>query len=318
MTKTNFSLYKKQCLYNVEELESHKSWDIFLSAYNGEERIHQVYERVQADRKLYVGLPEYTTDAGSLPRGLVPLQGASESEKVQELISLTELSPELRVCIDATGVIRHYLPPLMWQLQDLGIGKFDFLYSEPARYGAKESTQFSSYEMIEVRQVGGFEGSHAADTSRDLLIIGAGYEHRLISAIADNKSHAEKKVVFAFPSMRPDMYQESVLSTYISRESLGPSAVESPRFAPAYDPFATASTLQSIVEEMEENDQGITNLYLAPVSSKPMTIGFAFYFLHERRDSATSIILPFTRNYADRSAFGISRVWIYSIELDVD
>lgn len=315
LTKTDYFWYEKTCLNEVGELHSYGEWDVFVSAYNKEERIHQVFDQIQAKRKFYFGLPEYGGDTEALPDGLVPLQGESEAEKIDQMVSHSDLAAGFRVCVDTTGIIRHYLPVLMRQLQNLGIEKFDFLYSEPARYGDKESTQFSSSEMIEVRQVRGFEGSHLADTTQDLLIIGAGYEHRLMSAVADNKNHAEKKIVFAFPSMRPDMYQESVLSTYISRESLGPAAVESPKFAPAYDPFVTASTLHSIVTQMEESDRGITNLYLAPVSSKPMTIGFALYYLMERRDSATSIILPFTKSYANRSAFGISRVWLYSIDL---
>ena len=48
------------------------------------------------------------------------------------------------------------------------------MYSEPARYGNKEDTEFSSSEFIEVRQVLGYEGSHNTDTSRDVLIIGGG------------------------------------------------------------------------------------------------------------------------------------------------
>ena len=66
-----------------------------------------------------------------------------------------------------------------------------------------------------------------------------------------------------------------MLSSYVSRESLGEKAVKFPRFAPAYDPFVTAETLQSIISEIEFGDREISNLYLAPLSSKPMTIGFA-------------------------------------------
>lgn len=317
MTQIRYSLFQRECLSNIDELRSHGPWDVFISAFNSEARIHQVFDAVHATRKYYVGLPDYRLDNAKVPENVLPLEGEDENQIVDEIIQRLNLRPDLKVCIDATGIVRQYLPALMKRLQIMQIVNFDFLYSEPVRYGDKESTQFSSADLIEVRQVLGFEGSHTTDSSRDTLIISAGYEHRLVSAVSDYKNHAEKKVIFAFPSMRPDMYQESVLSTYISRESLGVKAVESPRFAPAYDPFVTAATLQSIVTEMEKNGRGISNLYLAPVSSKPITIGFSLYYLLERMETATSIILPFTKSYSDRSAIGISRIWVYKIELNV-
>lgn len=318
MIQTRYSLFQRECLYSIDELRSHGPWDVFISAFNSESRIHQVFDAVQATRKYYIGLPDYVIDNGTFPKNVLPLDGEDENQIVAEITESINLRPDLKVCIDATGIVRQYLPALMKRLQTMQIVNFDFLYSEPARYGDKESTQFSSSDLVEVRQVLGFEGSHTTDSSRDLLVIGAGYEHRLVSAVSDYKNHAEKKVIFAFPSMRPDMYQESVLSTYISRESLGVNAVESPLFSPAYDPFVTATTLHSIVNEMEKNERGISNLYLAPVSSKPITIGFSLYYLLERMETATSIILPFTTSYADRSAIGISRIWIYKIELNVN
>ena len=318
MPQIKYPLFRRKCLNNIDNLSDYEPWDIFISAFNNEDRIHQVFNAVQATSKHYFSLPDYGMGTANIPQDVLSLEGEDENQVVEELVRATNLRPDSKVCIDATGIVRQYLPVLMKRLWTMGVVTFDFLYSEPARYDSKESTQFSSADLIEVRQVLGFEGGHTTDSSSDVLIIGAGYEHRLIAAVSDYKNRAEKKVIFAFPSMRADMYQESVLSTYTSRESLGEEAVESPRFAPAYDPFVTASTLQSIVSEMEENEHGISNLYLAPVSSKPITIGFSLYYLLERMETATSIILPFTQSYSDRTAVGISRIWLYKIELDAE
>ena len=312
-----YSLFKRKALRSVGELAHSGPWDIFLSAYNEEDRINLVFDAVRASKKVLFNLPDYQSNLTTLPNSILALSGDKESEIVTEMISKGKVGKGAKICIDATGIVRQYLPALMKHLQVNEISTFDMLYSEPARYGDKESTRFSSTELMEVRQVLGFEGNHDTDTSRDVLIIGAGYEHRLISAVSDSKNHAEKRVIFAFPSMRADMYQESVLSTYLSRESLGSKAVEKPYFAPAYDPFVTAETVQSIVSELEQRKDGVSNLYLAPVSSKPMTIGFALYYLLEKVESATSIILPFTTSYSNRSAFGIGRIWIYHVELDM-
>ena len=311
-----YSLFLRESLRDVRELDGYGPWDVFLSAFNAEERINSVFASVPASKKRFFQLPDYRTNGATNAGTILSLQGNTESEIVAEIVSMGGVEAGARVCIDATGVVRHYLPALMKGLALHGVHKFHLLYSEPARYGNKEETKFSSSEHIGVRQVFGFEGSHNTDTSRDVLIVGAGYEQSLITAVSDAKNHADKRVIYGFPSMRADMYQESVLSSYVSRESLGEKAVKSPRFAPAYDPFVTAETLQSIVSEIESRDGRISNLYLAPVSSKPMTIGFALYYLLERQDTSTSIILPFAESYSNRSAFGIGRIWIYYIELD--
>ena len=147
------------------------------------------------------------------------------------------------------------------------------------------------------------------------MVIGAGYEHRLIEAVAEAKSHAHVRLLYAFPSLQPDMYQESAIATHLAEESIGRDASLRGYFAPAYDPFATAETLVSLVRELERNLGNVSNLYLAPISTKPVAVGFALFFLLERRETATSIVLPTTRSYARRSAEGLSRVWQYRIEL---
>lgn len=314
--EVRYSLFQRKSLFDVSELVDNEPWDVFLSAFNAEERINRVFAAVPASKKQFFQLPDYRVNDETISETILSPQGDTESEIVAEIVSSGGVEQGARVCIDATGVVRQYLPALMKCLMLQGVNRFHLMYSEPARYGNKEETRFSSTEYIEVRQVFGFEGSHNTDTSRDVLIIGAGYEQSLITAVSESKSHADKRVIYGFPSMRADMYQESVLSSYISRESLGEKAVMSPRFAPAYDPFVTAETLQSIVSEIESSKGTISNLYLAPVSSKPMTIGFALYYLLERQQTSTSIILPFAESYSNRSAFGIGRIWIYHVELD--
>ena len=315
--RIRYSLFQRYSVGDVRQLGNHGPWDVFLSAFNKEERIIRVFESVQANEKKFFGLPDYRKHEEDIPPSVLSLTGDTESKIVAELISVGGIDASLSVCIDATGIIRQYLPALMKYLSLQGVSQFHFLYSEPARYGKKEETEFSSSEFIEVRQVLGFEGSHNTDTTHDVLIIAAGYEQSLMTAVSESKNHADKRVVYGFPSMRADMYQESVLSSYVSRESLGEKAVTSPRFSPAYDPFVTAQTLQSIVSEIESSKGAISNLYLAPVSSKPMTIGFALYYLLERLNTSTSIILPFPESYSNRSAFGIGRIWIYHVELDL-
>jgi hypothetical protein len=44
-------------------------------------------------------------------------------------------------------------------------------------------------------------------------------------------------------------------------------------------------------------------------------LGFAVYYLTERRNSATSLIFPFCEAYEQETSTGVSRIWKYTVEL---
>lgn len=73
--------------------------------------------------------------------------------------------------------------------------------SEPSFYVERENTGFSLGSVGTVRQVAGFEGLVNSDTSRDLLIVGAGFEYELIAEVAEDKDDAKKLVLFGLPSL---------------------------------------------------------------------------------------------------------------------
>jgi hypothetical protein len=86
-----------------------------------------------------------------------------------------------KICIDTTEFMRPHLMFLVRYLIQRGVKEFDALYSEPSFYALKERTEFSLGSVNTVRQAAGFEGPVNTDTSRDLLVIGAGYETHLIA-----------------------------------------------------------------------------------------------------------------------------------------
>ncbi len=130
-------------------------------------------------------------------------------------------------------------------------------------YSKREKTQFSNEVVAEVRQIAGFEGVHNPETSNDYLVIGAGYDHQLIAQVAESKDSSKKIQIFGLPSLRADMYQENVLRARNAEEAVGrqTSDESSNYFAPANDPFVTASTLHEIVSRLEAR-KPITNLSL--------------------------------------------------------
>ena len=75
-------------------------------------------------------------------------------------------------------------------------------------------------------------------------------------------------------------------------------------FRPANDPFATANVLQERVKA-EESRGGVTNLYLAPLGTKPQTLGFALYFATEQRGIRDQYLVPVHRRIRTRDHEGI-------------
>ena len=147
-----------------------------------------------------------------------------------------------RICIDATGFMRPHLLFLLHLMVEKGIRKFDILYSEPKYYKHKDQTAFSGKHVDQVRQIVGFEGVSDTSGDRDILVIGAGYETHLIEEIAENKDRARKVVILGLPSLRADMYQQNAWRTWLAEDAL--DGAKSQRwFAPASDPFATATIL---------------------------------------------------------------------------
>jgi hypothetical protein len=292
-------------------------WDIFISGYTAAERVRRVYDKVSAGSKHWLVFPEYGFAEGEYPSGAFAFDARDEAGYVQEFWESSIGSvAEGTVGIDITGFIRPYLIFLVRWLAERGVRRFDALYTEPVIYSKREQTRFSDETVVEVRQIAGFEGTHSTDTSNDYLIIGAGYDHQLIAQVAENKEFSRKIQIFGLPSLRADMYQENVLRAYRAEEAVGRHTADesSSYFAPANDPFVTASTLRDIASRIGAR-KPITNLYLSPLATKPQVLGFAVYYLTECRNSPTSLIFPFCESYDQETSSGVSRIWRYTVEL---
>jgi hypothetical protein len=197
-------------------------------------------------------------------------------------------------------------------LFEMGLDRFNVMYSDPIEYVRQEKTDFSKGAVTEVRQVMGFEGIHVPDAGAgDLLVIGTGFDDRLMKWAAEAKVSARKAALFGLPALQPDMYQQNVLRTARVADSFS-GADLNPWFAPASDPFVTAQTLHDGVRV--EQQRGFANLYLCPVGTKAQALGFALYYLHEWRGQNASMIFPFSEGYEEKTSRGLSRVWMYTVE----
>ncbi len=312
----DYTIFYKETL--TREADWREGWDVFLSAYTLAERVHLVFDQAVARTKRWLLFSEYGFDEAEQPNeAFFTCEQMDEAVFIRDCFdSLGQDVTNLHIGIDITGFIRPYLLFLVRWLQAHGVRQFDALYSEPVIYAKRDKTEFSPLVIEEVRQVAGYEGVHSTNTDRDLLLIGAGYDDHLIAKVAESKDNARKIQLFGFPSLRADMFQENVVRAYGAEEAVGVRTAEptSSRFAPAYDPFVTASVLQETVEAVEAR-HGLTNLYLSPLATKPQALGFAIFYLYEWVGKPASILFPFSSGYSKKTTRGVSRVWKYTVEL---
>lgn len=292
------------------------SWDLFISGFNQSERVQCVSNKVVANTKHWIIHNEYQFPVEELPSERFVSSMENEADFILEyfdtMLSGADLSA-ISICIDITGFMRPHMMFLVKYLVGHGVRKFDVIYSEPRQYSNRERTEFSDIAVTTVRQVTGFEGINSNDASSDMLVIGAGYESHLISEVADDKEKAERVVILGLPSLRADMYQQNRLRVHEAADSIGDTTA-SKFFAPANDPFVTATVLSQIVHQ-RESKKAISNLYLAPLATKAQALGFVIFYLKECTDRAASILYPFSAKYAADTSQGVSRVWLYRVEI---
>lgn len=315
----DYALYYRRQISTENIGQELGEFDIFVSAYNPSERVTKVFEHVRAHRKIYLIHPEYGFEHDELPNSC-ELCSPAERDEIEQvnclLRSIGPFSGKESICIDITGFMRHVIAFLVVKLANEGIKEFTAIYSEPMSYSKQENTKFSTTTSGVVRPIRGMRGFNRTQM-KDYLIIGVGYDHALIGEVLNYKDGATVYPVFSFPSLSPDMYQQSTVRAAQSGDkALEEDWVVNRKFAPANCPFATAAAISEIVSVVDKSAPG-SNIYLSPLATKVQALGFAFYWhLEGRAHPALSLILPECVTYARETSEGIKRLWSYTLELD--
>lgn len=314
----DYTILYKKCFGVSDQWASDDAWDVLISSYVPNERVEGLFELIPASQKVWMVFPEYGYSPSDIPGGTrFVSQKRNESEYIHDFWQAhSSLLDASKICIDITGFLRPHLAFLVRWLYENGVRNFDAVYSEPSYYRHREQTIFSTGGVEAVRQISGFEGEHRADTSNDLLVVNAGYEEDMIARAAEAKDGARRVLMYGFPPLRADMYQENVLKASLAGEFVG-SGVREPRmswFAPAGDPFVTASVLNRMIRYFGRTRK-LTNVYLCPVATKAQLLGFVLFYLWECKGREFSLIYPFCSHHEPDTSRGIARVWVYRIQL---
>jgi len=302
----DYTIFYKKSFENGK-IDCGKVYDFFFSAYDACERTITIFEKIKSVSKIWIEFPHYHLNLeGS---NIYNCRSFKEDECFIDLFDSLNITDSTEICIDITGFIRPHLIFFIAFLSRKGVRKIDFLYSEPLHYRNAEDTTFSGF-IDEVRLIEGCGSELLLPiTDNDLLIITAGYDDKLIAQVSNFKSKIKKKYyILGLPSLQPDMYQESILKMYQAKDSIGHRR---DRYAPAFDPFVTAQVISDIIGENKNH----TNIYLSPLSTKPQTLGIAFYYLWNFQKEPLNIIFPFSKTYIPKTAHGIKKTWKYTFEL---
>ncbi|REJ05173.1 hypothetical protein DY023_11420 [Microbacterium bovistercoris] len=311
-----YAAFKRNRLDHEEVRTRH--YDLYLAALNDSARVHALADAVQASRKVWLVHDEYGYVADELPDGEIvhASRSSSPAESWAQVLHELKASGSLQdksIAIDITGMMRLHIVMLPFALKTAGVSKVTVFYSDPDSYKLGERTTFTRGPVERVGLVPGMEGAHSNQPSpRDALIVGAGYDHSLVTAVLEDKPNAEHVILLGLPGLQPHMYQESMLMLANSSNSIRSYRPGSHIFAPANDPFATAHELSSKVDSLGELD----HLYLSAVGAKPHVLGFAWYYWCEGIARNASFLVPFAERYDRETTKGVAAVHEYILELD--
>ena len=129
----DYSIYYKSSFPFHSDWPTRCRWDILISAFTSSERVLSVFDKATATSKHWIVFREYGYAVSQYPRNnYYVAQSNIESEIIPEFWSSLPVGTESRsICIDITGFIRPHLLFLVRWLAQMGILRFDAIYSEP-------------------------------------------------------------------------------------------------------------------------------------------------------------------------------------------
>jgi hypothetical protein len=325
-----YDLFYYESCNNVNELRDiTNQYDLFISAYNKETMVTDVYNNIDATKKIWLLFPDYEEVNLAEIDGLYYLNEDLtvnmtdlEMEYINSFIYFINLESynSRKICIDITGFVKPYMIYLLIILEDLGFTNIDILYSEPNSYENKEETEFSKKEIICTRSVNGFDG-RPKEGLNDLFIINVGYDSKLTIEMASFKKEVKKReILLGFPSLQPIMYQENILNLEKASDELSLSESNfKPLLAPANNPFETAKVINDFIREYIKTHDDVKIIYLAPLATKAQTLGMVLFYLFEKQDLETNkitvkFVYPFTKSYSSSAGEDLFRINKYEID----
>ncbi len=282
-------------------------YDFFFSAFDDCDRTKIVFDKISAVQKIWMNFPHYNLNP-HVPC-LYSSQFFKEDDFFTELFEQYDIQATSKICVDITGFVRPHLIFFLMKLVHEGLSTIDLIYSEPLHYEKAEETEFSPGFPEDPRIIEGCGSNDSlTDVEKDLLIVTAGYDDHLVAKVSKFKPKIKRKYyILGLPSLQPDMYQESIIKLYQSKDIIGDRRDE---YAPAFDPFVTAQVIGNIIKQNPDHN----NIYLSPLSTKPHAAGMALYYIWNHNSQPLNIIFPFSKIARAKTAVGLKKTWKYTFQ----
>lgn len=296
-----------------------RRFDVLLSALNDSTRVRVTHAKLSARRKVWLVHEEYGYTSAELPAGetFVFQSGISEIEQWVDAVATLGIDfTQQSVAIDITGMMRPSVLVLPTVLKLLGAVTVTVIYSDPDLYAQGSGTTFAKGDIREIGVVPGLGGASSVEADlREALIIGAGYDHQLIRALAESRRAADHVIMVGLPGLQPHMYQEALYRISLVGESIRGFGRSSILYAPASDPFVTAQVLSGEVERRSQ--RGPVSMQLASVGTKAQVLGFGWFYLVEGRARGANVLFPYSEQYARETSTGLGTIHLYELELEM-
>lgn len=311
----DYSLYQRDH-FGIDSVADVR-FDVFLSCHNDSERVHALFGAVSADRKILVLQAEYGYNPDEVSTdGEIHSLAFGDNEFGQWLQLLDSLQLDVancRLAIDITGMMRPAVLVLPLVLKHMGFMSVSIYYTEPSVYAKGTATQFAKGNVRGVSTIPGTAGLPLGRESEgDLLIVGAGYDQELVSAVLESRRAALQLLLVGLPGLQPHMYQESLYQLSLVREEARDGGKNAVLYAPASDPFMTAQVISDEVRRRGQHEK--RDLYLSPLGAKSQVLGFAWFYALEGRVREATIVFPYSDSYSRETSLGVGRVNRFVLE----
>ncbi len=329
---TPYELMKSTELYedNISDIKCIE-YDIFISAFNNEQMVKDVYSEVIAKEKYWLVLSEYKLSNENISRlksSFYFNEPYSSSLEINCIVNMfkhfaiADINKK-NICIDITGFVKPYLVFLIDYLDQEGIENITLIYSEPKEYEKKANTSFSK-NILDVRRIRNFNEFYTQERKNDLTIINVGYDYKLVDKVIGDKKPNNKRILIGFPSLQASMYQENIINLKLSR-NLDEGLKENEFiYAAANNPYLTAKSISESVSSYLDNInyEYVENITLIPLATKAQTLGMILFYIFEKdkydkKNININFTYPFTEEYSSSAGKGIAKINIYNIELNL-
>jgi hypothetical protein len=291
------SSFEERCLGSLRRFDNYKVRESFLFTYSGKNE--------ERDKRL-PEIKQRLSEIGKLKEIIVDESNPIPSTKsfIVHILRCLAGQEKSTITIDVSTFTKLHLLLLLKALDSEGLlDSIRLLYTEPKDY-ITDLFQPLSFGLRDISTIPTF--SNCCDPAKDVLLaIFLGYEGDRAMGLFENVDPHRCILIVPKPAFHPEWEgRTEKMNTTIIR-ALGKKSI---RYADSRNPIKVARQLDSILSEPEYSRTKY-NHFIAPLGTKPQTIGIYFYTTLYPNEVSLIYAAPASHNSKFYST-GIGSTWI--------